>query len=190
VPGFTDRPFHAHQSDRNERTQRTAGSPGAPPRGAAPPAEETFYQLLGVQYGAKPADITRAYREAMKRNHPDRAHPERRAASEELAKRLNHAYAVLSKPASRKAYDESIRAQGIQEQIMGRYVAGPGLGGAHDPFAQDLRREKSAFESREQVQAGRSATVTMFAAFASVAAVIIAAILLFSVLALVVERVF
>ena len=170
-----------------------AGSPGAPPRSAAPPPEETFYQLLGVQYGAKPAEITRAYREAMKRNHPDRVHPERRAASEELAKRLNHAYAVLSKPASRKAYDESIRVQGIQEQIMGRYVggfAGPGLGGAHDPFAQDLRREKSAFESREQVRAGRSATLTMFAAFAGVAAVIIVAILVFSVLALVVRRVF
>src|SRR5690606_39274747 len=124
---------------------------------------------------------------------PDRVHPGRRAASEELAKRLNQAYAVLSKPASRKAYDESIRAQSIQEQFMGRYVggfAGPGLGGAHDPFARDLRREKSSYESREQVRAGRSATLTMLAAFASIAAVIIVAILVFSVLALVVEQVF
>ena len=194
MPGFSDRPFHAHQTTSNERARRTAGDAGSYSRHSAlPPPEETHYQLLGIHYGAKPAEITRAYREAMKRNHPDRVHPERRAASEELAKRLNHAYTVLSKPASRKAYDESIRAQGIQEQIMGRYVggfAGPGLGGAHDPFAQDLRREKSAFESREQVRAGRSATLTMFAAFASVAAVIIAAILVFSVLALVVERVF
>lgn len=193
MPGFTDRPFHTGRPESGERTQRSAGSPGASPRDAAPPPEETFYQLLGIQYGAKPAEITRAYREAMKRSHPDRVHSGRRAASEELAKRLNHAYAVLSKPASRKAYDESIRVQGIQEQIMGRYVggfAGPGLGGAHDPFAQDLRREKSAFESREQVRARRSATLTMFAAFAGVAAVIIAAILLFSVLALVIERIF
>lgn len=171
------------------------GGAGPTPGRAAPPppAEETHYQLLGIKYGANQPEITRAYREAMKRNHPDRVLPERRAASEELAKRLNHAYAVLSKPASRKAYDESIRAQGIQEQIMGRYVggfAGPGLGGAHDPFAQDLRREKSAFESREQVRAGRTATLTMFAAFAGVAAAIIVAILVFSVLALVVEQLF
>lgn len=68
---------------------------------------------------------------------------------------------------------------------MGRYVggfAGPGLGGAHDPFAQDLRREKSAFESRDQVRAGRSATITMFAAFAGVTVAIIAAIVLVSLL--------
>ncbi len=103
MPGFSDRPFHSHSSQPGERTQRTAGGAGTPPgRDAAPPPEETHYQLLGIQYGAKPAEITRAYREAMKRNHPDRVHAERRAASEELAKRLNHAYAVLSKPASRK----------------------------------------------------------------------------------------
>ena len=133
MPGFNDRPFHSHSSQPGERTQRTAGGAGTPPgRSAAPSPDETHYQLLGIHYGAKPAEITRAYRDAMKRNHPDRVHAERRAASEELAKRLNHAYAVLSKPASRKAYDESIRVQGIQEQIMGRYIggfAGPGLGG-------------------------------------------------------------
>ena len=194
MPGFSDRPFHSHSAQPGERAQRRASGAGAPPRSTATaPPEETHYQLLGIQYGAKLPEITRAYREAMKRNHPDRVRPERRAASEELAKRLNHAYAVLSKPASRKTYDESIRTQGLQEQIMGRYVggfAGPGLGGTHDPFAQDLRREKSAFESREQVRAGRSATLTMFVAFASVAAVIIAGILAFSVLAWLAGQVF
>lgn len=154
---------------------------------------ETHYQLLGVPYGASAADITKAYREAMKRSHPDRVRPERRAASEELAKRLNQAYAVLSKPASRKAYDQSIRIQGVQEQIMGRYVggfAGPGLGGAHDPFADDLRRSPSEFERRDQARAGRSATIAMMATFVGFTLAIIVAILVFGMLAWVVGQIF
>ncbi len=151
----------------------------------APLSDETHYNLLGVSYGATAAEIRRAYREAMKRVHPDTVRPERRAVAEEVAKRLNQAYTVLSNPASRRAYDQTIRVQGVQEQIMGRYVggfAGPGLGGAHDPFARDLRREKSAFESRDQAQAERSATISMFAAFAGVTVAIIAAIVLVSLL--------
>jgi len=147
---------------------------------------ETHYQLLGVPYGASSADITKAYREAMKRAHPDRARPERRAASEELAKRLNQAYAVLSKPASRKTYDQTIRVQGVQEQVMGRYVGGfpgPGLGGAQDPFAADLRRTPSEFERRDQARAGRSATITMMATFAGFTLAIIVAIIVFAIFA-------
>lgn len=187
MSGYSDRPFHAHRPGPDGPSGRSTG--GGNSRDASAPARsataETYYQLLGVPYGATPAEITRAYRMAMKRIHPDRAHPDRRAASEELAKDLNQAYAVLSKSASRRAYDESIRAQGIQEQIMGRYIggfAGPGRGGAHDPFARDLRREKSPFESSEQAQANRSATVTMFAAFAGITAFIIVGMVVVAIL--------
>lgn len=147
-------------------------------------AEETLYQLLGVPYTATPATITRAYRQAMKRVHPDRAHPERRAAMEELARQFNVAYETLSDPAKRRTYDASIRAQAVQEQIMGRYVSGfggPGMG-AQDPFAQALRREKSPFEQREKARADRSAVITIMATFGGAAAAIIAVILLLAAL--------
>ena len=60
----------------------------------------------------------------MKRVHPDRQRPERRAASEDLARRLNAAYTTLSDPIKRQAYDRTIRQQVIQDQIMRRYVGG------------------------------------------------------------------
>lgn len=161
-----------------------------PPNGASASSSTTFatgetlYQLLGVPYTASPAAITRAYRQAMKRVHPDRARPERRAAMEELARQFNAAYATLNDPAKRRTYDESIRAQAVQEQIMGRYVSGfggPGMG-ADDPFAQALRREKSSFERREKARADRSAVITIMATFGGAAAAIIAVILLLAAL--------
>lgn len=195
VPAFSDRPFHTQGTSSRRKSAGGSSTNGSRPPTSFPAdsPDETHYQLLGVAYGASTADITRAYREAMKRVHPDRVRPERRPAAEELAKRLNLAFAVLSKPASRRDYDQSIRAQGLQEQIMGRYVggfAGPGMGGAHDPFAQELRREPSDFEKRDQARAGRSATLTMMATFAGVTVAIIAAILLVSVLGWVVDQVF
>ncbi len=190
MPSFSERPFQTHGA-----SERTRSESGPPPSAPTPPplVGETYYGLLGVGYGASAAEITRAYRTAMKRVHPDRVRPERRVAAQEVATRLNLAYAVLSKPDSRRDYDRTIRVQGVQEQIMGRYVggfAGPGFGGAHYPFAQDLRREKTAFERRDQARAGRSATITMMATFAGATLAIIAAILLVAVLGWVVGTIF
>jgi DnaJ-class molecular chaperone len=155
------------------------------PAGAASGASdlaETHYQLLGVPVTATQAEIARAYRRQMKRFHPDRARPERRAAAEEQARRLNAAYRTLSQPTARRAYDERIKHQAIQEQIMGRYVggfAGPGMeaGGA---FGAALRREMSQAERRERAEAGRSATATVLVAFVALTAAIVALILVFS----------
>lgn len=195
MPASSDRPFHTQGTStrRQGGAGPRPGAPGEPSRPTPGGAEETHYQLLGVPYAASKADITKAYREAMKRVHPDRVRPERRPAAEELAKRLNQAYAVLSKPASRQAYDQTIRVQGVQEQIMGRYVggfAGPGLGGAHDPFAQDLRRTPSEFERRDRAKAGRSATITMMATFAGFTVAIILAILAFGFVAWIFDQIF
>lgn len=147
------------------------------------PEDETHYQLLGVPYTASQTEIARAYREAMKRSHPDRAHPERRAAAEERAKRLNLAFATLSKPNARRAYDDTIRERVLQDQIMSRYVggfAGPGMemGGA---FGQALRREMTAAERRERSQAGRSATITVLLTFVGLTAAIVATLLAYAV---------
>ena len=101
------------------------GFRGSSPNGAgADPDQEDHYSLLGVPFTATHAEITRAYRRAMKRVHPDRQLPERRSASQDLARRLNAAYTILADPLKRQAYDRTIRQQVIQDQIMRRYVGG------------------------------------------------------------------
>ena len=153
--------------------------------GAGPPPDpggENHYELLGVPYTATSGEISRAYRRAMKRIHPDRQRPERRAGAEEEAKRLNRAYATLSKPLRRQAYDRTIRAQVVQDQLMGRYVGGfyvPPANG-HDPLARHLRREQTAAERREQVQADRNALVSIVVVFGGVTAAVIAVLLLWA----------
>ena len=62
-----------------------------------------YYSVLGVEPNATQEEIRAAYREWMRLIHPDRNQGNRRA--EELAKRINEAYAVLSDPAKRAAYD-------------------------------------------------------------------------------------
>ena len=156
-------------------------APPGPPVEAATDTE-TYYQLLGVPYSASQAEITRAYRAAMMRAHPDRVRPERRAAAEELAKLLNLAYATLADAEARRAYDERIKVRAVQDQIMGRYFggfAGPGME-AGGPFGQELRRQMTGAERRERAEASRSATVTVVVAFVGLTAAIVVLLLAFS----------
>ena len=153
---------------------------------------ETYYQILGVPYTASAKEITRAYREAMKRVHPDRTRPERRAAAEEHAKLLNLAYATLSKPESRRAYDEKIKVRAVQDQIMSRYfggVAGPGMEVGGD-FGQALRRELTRAERLERSEAGRSATASIVLAFVGLAAAIVVTVIAVSLLEWAVSAIF
>ena len=146
--------------------------------------DEDHYSLLGVPFTATHTEITRAYRRAMKRAHPDRQRPERRAASEELARRLNAAYTVLSDPIKRQAYDRTIRQQVIQDQIMRRYVGGfqtrlttpSGRGQDAPPAGADGR------ERRERTEAERQATMTLVVVAVGVTALILVSLLFGSLL--------
>ena len=143
------------------------------------------YRLLGVPYTASRADITRAYREAVRKIHPDAKRPEQRAAAEELTKRLNVAWTTLSDPERRRQYDATIRADLVQDQIMSRYVGGfypAGAGAAADPFGQGLRREETEGERREKQEANRTAFVTLVSAFAAFPLIVIVLVLLWSTL--------
>jgi curved DNA-binding protein CbpA len=137
--------------------------------------EEDHYSLLGIPFAATHKDITAAYRRAMKRTHPDRARPERRAAAEEHARRLNAAYAVLSNPVKRQAYDRTIRQQVIQDQIMRRYVGGfDTFGGV--AAREQARREPTESERRERLHAERQASLTLVIVAAGLTALILAAL--------------
>jgi len=149
----------------------------------APPQTETgstpdHYQLLGVPPGATAREVTRAYREAMRRTHPDRVGPAFRAKAEERAKGLNAAYRVLSNPERRRAYDESIKTKTIQDQLMSRYADGfgaPGTGGtAQDIYGASLRRDESPFQKKERRRTDREALVTILVVFGGATALVVA----------------
>jgi len=165
-----------------ERPGRAAG-PGAPSGAAqAGLAEPDHYQLLGVAYTARKADITRAYREAMMAIHPDRQSPERRTLAEEQAKKLNNAYSTLANPVKRQAYDQTIRSRIVQDQLMGRYVGGfyPAAGADTDRFGEGLRRDPTKAERREQAVADRSALVTLVVVFGGFTLALLIALLLWA----------
>lgn len=61
-----------------------------------------LYDLLGIDSSSSPSQIKLAYRSLQKRCHPDIAGPD----GHDMSIILNDAYAVLSDPASRSAYDK------------------------------------------------------------------------------------
>ena len=77
-----------------------------------------YYDVLGIEPDATQEAIRAAYREWMRLIHPDRNQGNRRA--EELAKRINEAYEVLSDPVKRDKYDADgaprFRDEGFSQQ--------------------------------------------------------------------------
>jgi hypothetical protein len=142
--------------------------------------EVDFYQLLGIPYFASRADITRAYREAMKRVHPDRQQPADRAAAEERAKLLNRAFSTLSHAESRRTYDTSIKARAVQDQIMSQYFGGFGMPGSGDSFGADLRRTPTAAERRHRQRNDRNAMVSVVIVFAGATLAVVLLLLLWA----------
>src|SRR3989442_2538621 len=76
----------------------------------------SFYDELEVSPKASPETIRAAYRSLIQRYHPDRHAGSRESALRTL--RLNEAYAVLSDPVKRAAYDAKLFAE--QEQRLSR----------------------------------------------------------------------
>ena len=144
--------------------------------------EQTLYQVLGVSPTASAAEITRAYRGAMKRVHPDRQQPSRRGAAEEQAMRVNRAYAVLSKPIQRQSYDRTIRAAAVQDEIMNRYVGGFYVPQHDSATAPHLRRAPTAAERHEQAIADRGALVSIVVVFGGLVLGLLALLLLWAAL--------
>ena len=71
------------------------------------------YAILGVPRDATPLQVARAHRRLAKEHHPDLQEGEaQRAAAADRMRRINDAWALLSDPDSRAAYDRSHPAAG------------------------------------------------------------------------------
>jgi DnaJ-class molecular chaperone len=90
-----------------------------------------YYELLGVEAAARELEIKSAYRRLALRHHPDRNGGDRLA--EERFKAISEAYAVLSDPEKRAAYDLARRGgaqpfgwsqQDIFADLLRRMAAG------------------------------------------------------------------
>jgi DnaJ-class molecular chaperone len=146
-------------SDRRDDWQTAAGLLSG---------EDNYYQLLDVPVTASKREITKAYRAIMLKWHPDRVRPEQRDHAEDLAKRLNLAYATLTDPVRRKRYDQTIRTEQLQSDIMNRYVGGFAWGNPATA-AEAPRREMTARERRERRDSDRRANISLLAFFLAVA---------------------
>jgi DnaJ-class molecular chaperone len=151
---------------------------------------QDFYRLLGVPYSATRAEITRAYREAMKRTHPDRQAPAHRAAAEERAKLLNRAYSTLAHTESRHAYDTSIRAQTVQDQIMTQYFGGFDMPGSRNPTGEHLRRAPTNAERQDKLRSDRQAMVSVIIVFAGATIAVVLLLVLWGALDALVRGIF
>ncbi|OFI38106.1 hypothetical protein BIU82_06305 [Arthrobacter sp. SW1] len=78
-----------------------------------------YYAHLSVSPAATRADIARAYRMLMRTHHPDAGTPDGGADPQALQQAMD-AYAVLSSPSRRAAYDRALKQQARPDRPAAR----------------------------------------------------------------------
>lgn len=92
-----------------------------------------FYEILNLEQGASPAQVSDSFRKLVKENHPDQYQdPVKKAEAERFLKEVTEAYNTLSKPALRAEYDKALGSRpsgptvqkSTQEQVRELLSAG------------------------------------------------------------------
>ena len=94
-----------------------------------------YYEILGVTKTASDEEIKKAYRAKALQYHPDKNQGD--AAAEEMFKKINEAYSVLSDPKKRADYDVG----GTASQQYSAYTQYA----RHNPFAQEAEDDDTMF---------------------------------------------
>ena len=119
-------------------------------------SKRDYYEILGISNSSSNDDIKKAFKKLAMKHHPDR-NPDNPKA-EESFKEIQEAYAVLSDPQKKSAYDQFGHA-GVDQSMGG----GPGAGGAGfsdfgdafgDIFGDIFGGNRSGGSSRSNVYRG------------------------------------
>ncbi len=115
-------------------------------------SQRDYYELLGVSRSADDAEIKKAYRKMAMKYHPDRNPGDTEA--EEHFKDIQRAYAALSDPQKRAAYDQFGHAgvDGAAGGGFGGGFGGAGFGGFGDVFGDIFENIFSQGQGRGQHQ--------------------------------------
>ena len=76
---------------------------------------KNYYSVLGVREGATPLEMKAAYRNLMKKWHPDRCH---HVDAHSRTEEVSLAYSVLSDPESRFNHDIQLRKAGLSSKPL------------------------------------------------------------------------
>lgn len=76
---------------------------------------KNYYSILGVREDASPNEIKLAYRNLMKKWHPDRCH---HVDAHRRTEEVSLAYSVLSSPESRLTHDYELREAGLSSKPL------------------------------------------------------------------------
>ncbi len=83
---------------------------------------KNYYSILGVQETADSPEIKRAYRNLMRKWHPD---VNRSLDATRRAEEVNIAYSVLSCPDAREVHDLELRDAGLSSKLLYRKTETP-----------------------------------------------------------------
>ena len=82
--------------------------------------EKNYYDWLEISRNASPEVVEKAYKALVKKYHPDLQEGENKQQAEEMIKKINEAYSVLSDETKRKQYDETIKESTISREEYDR----------------------------------------------------------------------
>ena len=82
--------------------------------------EKNYYDWLEINRNASPEVIEKAYKALVKKYHPDLQEGDNKVKAEEILKKINEAYDVLSDETKKQRYDETLKENTVSKEDYDR----------------------------------------------------------------------